>query len=164
MSKYVIYCPKSDQFMMENNVVFTGTEAELSKVLKHEIVDAKRYEIKPIKFFKSWELKKIKEEENDQINSFKFSPPKPEFYYKKPDDQPRYLLILGKEQERRSGQLVKAFDNVAEAVKMATRSIQKVSKELPDYAYFILDSERYDYVAEINQKGITEYEQFRESR
>lgn len=150
--------------MIENHNLFVGTEAEVNKVLKNEVIDGKRYEVKPFKFFKSWELKQRKEEESKQSAAFRFSPTMPEFHYKKSEDESRYLLILGKEGERKSGRLVKAFDSVEEAITIATRSIQKVSKELPGYAYFILDSERYGYVSEVNEKRVKRYEQFSGSR
>jgi len=149
MPKYVIYCPRHDIFLCDNGVPLVGTEAELKRVLKHEVVDHKKYEIKPIKFFKKWEVKKRKEEENLAKAPYGFSPSQPEFQYKKPKDQKQYLLVLGKEYEKRTGRMVKDFDTAEEAATMALKSIVKLTKELPDHAYFILDSEAYSYVARI---------------
>lgn len=158
MDKFVIYCTASDQLMLEGSTPFIGTEKEVKDVLRHEVVDAKRYEIKPISFMKQW-AKKIKKQEEEQGRaSYRFSPTFPEFHYKALDDQQRYLLILGQEGVRKSGRLVKDFASVEDAVTMGSKSIKKVVQELPDHAYFILDTERYAYVSRLNEKGITHYE------
>lgn len=157
MSKYVIYCPGPDLFLCDNKVPFVGTEEEVKHVLKHEVVDPKRYEIKPLKFLKQWEAKKQKEEEALAKEPYKFSPPRPEFHYKRPENQRQYLLVLGKDEERKTGRLVKDFDTVEEAVTMALKSIVKLTKELPDHAYFILNSEAYSYVARISSTGTEWY-------
>lgn len=149
MAKFVIYCAGSDQFLCDGNEPFIGTEEEVKRVLKHEVVDSKKYEIKPIKFLKQWAIAEKKKEEKAKKAKYEFSPGEPEFHYKKPEGQARYLLILGKEDCRKTGMLVKDFDTLATAVTMAQRSIKKVSEELPGFSYFVFDSELYTYVKHI---------------
>jgi hypothetical protein len=158
MEKFVIYCIASDQLLLEGNDPFIGTEKEAKHVLKHEVVDSKRYEIKPLKFIKEWAKKIKKQEKAEGTIGYRFSPIAPEFHYKPEERHARYLLILGEEGVRKSGKLVKDFASVEEAVIMGSRSIKQVVKQFPSYAYFILDTERYGYVSRLDEKGITDYE------
>jgi hypothetical protein len=164
MDKFVIYCTASDQLMVEGQVPFIGTEKEVKHVLKNEVVDAKRYEIKPISFMKEW-AKKIKKQETDnQSASYRFSPSYPEFHYRRSEDEQRYLLIVGQEGIRKSGKLVKTFASAEEAAKMATQSAVKLNKEFPELSFYILDLEKYGYVSRIDKEGITEYSRFGTSK
>ena len=158
MDKFVIYCTASDQLMVDGNTPFIGTEKEVKNVLKNEVVDSKRYEIKPLGFMKEWARKIKKQEEEQAREVYRFSPTAPEFHYKPSEEQKRYLLILGQEGVRKSGRLVKDFASIEEAVNMGNKSIKKIIKDFPDYAYFILDTERYAYVSRLDEKGIVQYE------
>lgn len=157
MDKFVIYCVASDQIMTDGRDPFIGTEKEVKYVLKHEVIDAKRYEIKPASFMKEWARKIKKQEAENENVSYRFSPPNPEFYYKRGENEERYLLILGEEGVRKSGKLVKAFASADEAANMALKSASKLNKEFPQLAFYILDLERYGYVSRIDKEGITEY-------
>lgn len=160
MDKYVIYCLASNQLMTDGDAPVIGTEKEIKHILKNEVVDSKRYEMKPISFMKEWAKKIKKQEEENQTASYRFSPPNPEFHYKRNENEPQYLLIVGQDGVRKSGKLVKAFASAEEAAIMATRSVSKLNKEFPELAFYILDLERYGYVSRVDQKGITEYIRF----
>ena len=164
MDKYVIYCLASNQLMTDGDAPVIGTEKELKRILKDEVVDAKRYEIKPISFMKQW-AKKEKELESEKDNSaYRFSPLYPEFHYRPTEGEQRYLLIVGQEGVKKSGRRVKDFASIEDAAKMAKQSIVKLTKEFPEHAYYILDLEKYGYVSRIDQNGITKYSRFRSSK
>jgi len=153
MAKFVIYCASTDQFLCDGKEPFVGTEEEAKRIVKNEVVDSKRYEVKPVKFFKQWEKAEAQKEERAKKTLYGFSPGEPEFHYKKPEGQARYLLILGKQDSRKSGMLVKDFDKLQDAITMANRSVKKITEELPGYTYFVFDSENYTYITEVTDHG-----------
>lgn len=164
MDKFVIYCLASNQLMTDGGAPVIGTEKELKRILKDEVVDAKRYEVKPISFMKQWAKKEKQLETEKEALVYKFSPTYPEFHYKPQEGEQRYLLIVGEEGVKKSGRKVKDFASAEDAIKMATQSIVKLTKEFPQHAYYVLDLERYGYVSRIDQKGITKYSRFRASK
>ena len=155
--KYVVYCIASDQLMTDGKDYYVASEKEVKALLKNEVVDAKRYEIKPFSFVKEWERKIKKTEAAKNADEFKFSPGFPEFHYKRQAGENRYLLILGQENLRRSGQRVKDFASVKEATDLSLKTIKNVVKEMPNHAYFILDLDKHGYISRVDKKGISKY-------
>lgn len=155
--KYVVYCIASDQLMMDGKEYYVGSEKDVKALLKNEVVDAKRYEMKPASFVKEWERKIKKAEASKNGDSYKFSPGFPEFHYRRQTGEERYILVLGQEKIRKSGQRIKDFASIKEATALSLKTIKNVAKEMPDCAYFILDLEKYDYVSRIDKTGISKY-------
>lgn len=156
MAKYVAYIPGMDSFLMDGNTPYIDEEKEVKRVIAHETVHPKSYEAKPVSFLKTWAKRQQQKEQEEKTKPYRFSPTAPEFHYRSPEGQARYLLVVGNENESKSGLAVKAFDSRDEAVIFARKSISGLTKELPNLGYYILDTENHVYV-----DGITAGKQWR---
>jgi len=154
--KYVAYIPKIDSFLMDSGTPYIDEERQVKKVIAHETVNPKSYEIKPVYFLTTWTKKKQQKEQEKNIKPYRFSPTAPEFYYKPSEGQSRYILVVGDENEPKSGLAVKAFDSRDEAVIFAHKSILGLTKEFPNLGYYVLDTKNYAYI-----NGITARKQWR---
>lgn len=150
MAKYVIYLPGSDSLMMDGGKPYIDEEKEIKRVISEETCNPKNYEAKPVSFLKKWQERQDREEAEKSKTPYAFSPPSPEFRYRAPQDQKRYLLVVGEAYKSKSGILVKDFDTREEAARLANRSIEKLTTEFPNLAYFILDTEAYGYTDTID--------------
>lgn len=145
MAKYVIYIPGIDALMMDGKEPYINDEKEVRRVIAEETVHPKHYEAKPVSFLKAWAKKQEQKEAEVKARPHRFSPTSPEFHYIRPEGQKRYLLIVGDENQSKSGTLVKDFDTREEAATLADRSIAGLIKEFPNLGYFIFDAQTYGY-------------------
>jgi len=141
---------------MDGNTPYIDEERNIKKVIAHETVHPKNYEVKPVSFLKTWVKKQQKKEQEKKAEPYKFSPIAPEFNYRSPEGQPRYLIVVGNNNKSKSGLKVKAFDSRDEAVIFARKSISGLTKEFPDLGYYILDTKNHVYI-----DGITAGKQWR---
>lgn len=146
MSKFVIYTLGSDGFLGTNGEPFVGTKQEVEYVVRNEVVNPKNYEIKPRSFLAQWAKRQEKLEEAKAKIPYNFSPLEAEYGYTPPATQARFLLIVGEEGKRKSGHLVKAFNNIKAAAVFAASSMSKLQKEFPNLGYFIYDTGKGCYI------------------
>lgn len=152
MTKYIIYIPDSDSIMMDGKEPYVDTEKEVKRVIVEETVHKKAmYEPKPVSFLKTWAKKQQKKEQEQKSKPYKFSPTFIEIKYVKPARQKRFLLVVGVEGIKNSGTLVKDFDILEEAAKLANKSIKGLIKEFPQFGYYIYDTKLETYVLEISR-------------
>lgn len=158
MSKYVAYIPEFDSFLMDGDQPYIDEEKAVRKVITEEVVHPKKYELKPVSFLKTWAKKQEKLEEESANRPYRFSPSFPEFHYKRKHGEKRFLLVVGEENVSKSGSRVKDFDTRAEAITMAERSINGLTKEFPNLGYYVFDTETHGYTDGItgNEKWRTE--------
>ena len=145
MAKFIIYIPSSDTVMTDGSGPYIDDEKEVKRVISEETVHPKIYEIRPVAFLKTWAKNQIKKEKAEALKPYRFSPTKAEFYYKPPLNQKNYLLIVADEKLDKSGILVKDFDNIEDAVKLASTSINGLVKEFPKLGYYIYDINQQQY-------------------
>ena len=145
MAKFIIYIPSSDTVMTDGSGPYIDEEKEVKRVISQETVHPKIYEIRPVAFLKTWAKNQIKKEKAEALKPYRFSPTKAEFYYKPPLNQKNYLLIVEDEKLDKSGILVKDFDNMEDAVKLASTSINGLVKEFPKLGYYIYDINQQQY-------------------
>lgn len=145
MAKYVIYIPGIDSMMMDGKEPYIADEKEVRRVIAEETVHPKHYEAKPVSFLRTWAKKQEQKESEQKARPHRFSPTSPDFHYVRPEGQKRYLLVVGDENESKSGTMVKDFDTREEAATLAERSIAGLTKEFPNLGYFIFDTETYGY-------------------
>lgn len=146
MAKYVAYIPKTDSFLMDGDTPYIDEEKEVRRVIAHETVHPKSYEAKSSSFLKTWAKRQQQKEQEEKTKPYGFSPTAPEFHYRSPKGQARYLVVVGDENESKSGLAVKAFDSRDEAAIFARKSISGLTKEFPNLGYYTLDTENYVYV------------------
>ena len=156
MAKCIAYIPGTDSFLMHGDTPYVDEEKEVKRVIAHETVHPKKYELKPAAFLKTWAKRQQKKEQEEKANPYKFSPSYAEFKYLPPEGQLKYLVVVGEEYVAKSGLAVKAFDSRAEAAIFARKSISGLTKEFPNLGYYILDTENYVYT-----DGITAGNQWR---
>ena len=145
MAKFIIYIPSSDTVMTDGSGPYIDEEKEVKRVISQETVHPKIYEIRPVAFLKTWAKNQIKKEKAESLKPYRFTPTKAEFYYKPPLNQKNYLLIVADEKLAKSGILVKDFDNMEDAVKLASTSINGLVKEFPKLGYYIYDINQQQY-------------------
>ena len=145
MAKFIIYLPASDSVMIDGSVPYIDEEKAVKRVISQETVHPKNYEIRPVAFLKTWAKNQIKKEKAEALKPYRFSPPTAEFYYKPPLNQKNYLVIVADEKLAKSGILVKDFDNIEDAVKLTSTSINGLVKEFPKLGYYIYDTNRQHY-------------------
>jgi hypothetical protein len=151
--KFIIYIPKSDSILMDGNIPYVDTEKNVKWVIENEVVHKKNYEPKPIKFLQTWAKRQKKEEETRSKAPYLFSPMCTEFQYTHPKGRGNYLLIVGEEDKKNSGNLVKDFDSVEDAARLANKSIDGLAKEFPNLKYFIYDVRNFKYVRTIEPQN-----------
>jgi hypothetical protein len=109
------------------------------------------YELKPVSFLKTWAKRKKEQETKQKSKPYMFSPTQIEIKYVKPKNQKRFLLIVGKYNVKNSGILVKDFDTLDEAAKLANKSIKGLIKKFPHMGYYIYDNKLKTYVLELSR-------------
>lgn len=151
MGKYIIYIPGSDSIMMDGKEPYVDSEKEVKRVIMEETVHKKAmYEPRPVSFLKAWAKRQQERETKQKSKPYMFSPTNIEIKYVKPENQKRFLLIVGEYGVKNSGTLVKDFDTLDEAAKLANKSIKGLIKELPHLGYYVYDNELETYVLEIS--------------
>lgn len=152
-SKYFIYIPRSDSVMMDGKEPFVADEKEVRRVIEEETCNPKIYEAQPVSKLKAWIKRQEEADAKAASASYAFSPPSPEIRYCRPEGQGRFVLVVGDENVRKSGKMVKAFDSQEDAARLAGRSIKALTDEFPSLSYYILDTETYEYIDRISGDG-----------
>lgn len=156
MAKFVAYIPGMDSFLMDGDTPYIDEEKEVKRVIAHETVHPKSYEAKPASFLRTWAKRQQQKEEQEKVKPYRFSPTSPEFHYKPPEGQLRYLVVVGDENTAKSGLAVKAFDSREQAAIFTRKSISGLTKEFPNLGYYTLDTDAHVYT-----DGITATSQWR---
>lgn len=160
MAKFVAYIPGMDSFLMDGDTPYIDEEKEVKRVIAHETVHPKSYEAKPASFLKTWAKRQQQKEEEEKTKPYRFSPTNPEFHYKHPEGQLRYLVVVGDENTSKSGLAVKAFDSREQAAIFARKSISGLAKEFPNLGYYILDTNAHVYTDGITATSQWRYEDY----